>query len=96
MDVERALGTGDPKREEEWEDGLLKSNAAVRMNQYINIEPVLKEIERDDAIRNPKKNDRTRHSTGARTEPKVEPEPQVAVADGKPSTGKSASYSGFF
>jgi hypothetical protein len=96
VDVEKALGTGDPEREEEWDDGLLNSHAPVRVNQSVNRNPVLKEIERDDAIRNPKRNDRPRHSSSARAEPKAAPESQGILTDGKPPQVKPANYSSFF
>ncbi|KAH8673918.1 hypothetical protein BX600DRAFT_433524 [Xylariales sp. PMI_506] len=60
-------------------------------------EEVLKEIERDDSIRIPKKSDRPKHSSSSRGETKAEPDNQssatVVTEQSKPKTVK---YSGFF
>ncbi|KAI1879399.1 hypothetical protein JX265_002353 [Neoarthrinium moseri] len=101
VDVEKELGTGDAEKEQEWEQGWLepKAKGAVPESRVIDTKAVLKEIERDDAIRAAKKSDRPKHSSGAKAEakePKADaPGSQQNATSDKPKAA-TVNYSGFF
>jgi hypothetical protein len=66
VDVEGLLGTGNKRREREWEEGMLESGQELRVDMA-NPVTVLQEIEKEDkAFENMQKNKRpTRETTKA-------------------------------
>ncbi|ORY69874.1 uncharacterized protein BCR38DRAFT_481036 [Pseudomassariella vexata] len=83
VDVEKALGTGDAEKEQEWE-------------------AVLREIERDDALRNSRKGEKSKQAalTKVGTEVddiKAQQTPAATATKTEPTKEKAAtSYSSFF
>ncbi|KYK61767.1 hypothetical protein DCS_02911 [Drechmeria coniospora] len=53
VDVEKILGTGDPQREADWEEGGFALERSGRSNA--DLAPVLKAIEQDETVRKPRK-----------------------------------------
>ena len=87
VDVEQALGTGNPEKELDWEERTTASNPSVCDIGLTHL-AVLQEIERDDTSRAPKKQDR-------KTTPPVrkaqEPDITEDTTPG-PKTSRSANF----
>lgn len=93
VDVEQALGTGDPTREEEWEESKMTPPRAQEEWLRTDKSLVLREIEKDNAIRDSKRSQKpkTSEDPGAKTSaaPTSEAAPPAAA---KPSRPNSSAF----
>ena len=84
VDVEGLLGTGDPQREKEWEEGMgpLLCNSQISSNMI----PVLQEIEEEDAAweESRKRKPKQEESISSTSQPANTPE---RLEDSKPTKG---------
>jgi hypothetical protein len=98
VDVEKMLGTGEPKKEADWEEGKSQDPRHGVSTAMTDNVAVLKAIEKDDAARKASKAERAKRAAEAQ-QAKAELE---AAATEAPSTGsttskpKTASLGSFF
>lgn len=97
VDVEKALGSGNREKEQEWEDGKLRRgrNFALAASEKSNLDfdAVLREIERDEAVRAPRKERSRGSETLAKANAKADPQ-QAASETPKTETVKTRQGSG--
>lgn len=97
VDVEKVLGTGDPDKEAEWEEGKCGSGGTEEGNVWTHSDAraVLNEIEKDSALRNPKKQEKAKapasSSPIAKAVPTAEPQAQPASVQ-EPAKGRTAYF----
>ena len=96
VDVEKMLGTGDPQKEADWEEGeacLKHQNVA---DHELTRGVVLKQIERDDKSNKTPKRGRKKRQAEAEPEEPSKVEETAQSQSTIQATGKPASFGNFF
>ncbi|POS79897.1 hypothetical protein DHEL01_v201707 [Diaporthe helianthi] len=95
VDVEKVLGTGDPEREAEWEEGMLRRPRGPEKDGSVerstDTGAVLNEIERDSASRSHKKQEKAKTPAPSPPVAKAVPVAEPAPAHG-PAKGSTAYF----
>lgn len=90
VDVEQALGTGDPAREKEWEESKMSRTSDDCRSHADPCHLVLREIEMDNAIRDSRKPKKPKTSEDSTA--KAVPTPEPSSAAEKPRVSSSSFY----
>jgi hypothetical protein len=99
VDVEQVLGTENPEKEEDWEEGELTSIFAKVLGEGLTWEPVLRSIERADGVpKAPKKKAKQSKSEPETTkvEKATEEEQKPASVTAQATAKPSSSFGNFF
>lgn len=92
VDVEQALGTGDPAREKEWEESK-KHRISNGCGFHADVYPqVLREIEKDNVIRDSRKPEKPKTNEDSMAKTVSTPEPTPSTAPAKPRVSSSSFY----
>ena len=98
VDVERLLGTGDPRQEAEWEAGMFEPNTSTAIEEDALTHTVLRELQRDETSRASKRQEKAAGATTAPAADKTAPTSPAAIPDSSDSasTSKVASITSFY
>ena len=92
VDVEQALGTGDPAREKEWEES---KKPWILEDCRLPTDPsllVLREIEKDNAIRDSRKPEKPKTNEDSTAKTVSTPEPTPSTSPAKPRVSSASFY----
>lgn len=92
VDVEKALGTGDPDKEAMWDEGKLDMVPIASATTVLTFATVLAEIEKDAAIRNQKKQEKSKTPESSTSKPASTTEPPSDAASAQAQSKGQTAY----
>lgn len=92
VDVEKALGTGDPDKEAMWDEGKLDMVPIASATTVLTFATVLAEIEKDAAIRNQKKQEKSKTPESSTSKPASTTEPPADAASAQAQSKGQTAY----